>query len=203
MLLSSLAVTYVLVHVLSVDRLSLNFKARLKLIALTLTSMRGQKRQLYDFFVEIGFFFKFTKLLISNLKNQSGRVWTTRTKVLLHVSFIGLPFTWLNGILTLSSCPYIYWLILSASLWCYVRMRRLISTTRTLTMAHRCAEISTNFYLLFKYVVFIADFWINTKNWVTSDTRIKKSGSPESWAGFFYRLQWPYMATLEQWRKQL
>ena len=135
MLLSSLAATYVLVHLLSADRLSLIFKARLKLIALTLTSMRGKKRQLYDFFVEIGFFFKFTKLLISNLKNQSGRVWTTRTKVLLHVSFIGLPFTWLNGILALSSCPYIYWLILSASLWCNVRMRRLISTTRTSTMA--------------------------------------------------------------------
>ena len=97
--------------------------------------MRGKKRQLYDFFVEIGFFLKFTKLLISNLKNQSGRVWTTRTKVLLHVSFIGLPFTWLNGILTLSPCPYIYWLILSASLWCNVRMRRLVSTTRTSTMA--------------------------------------------------------------------
>ena len=49
-LLSSIAVAYVLVHVLSVDRLSLNFKSRLKLIAHTLTSMKGQKRQLYDFF---------------------------------------------------------------------------------------------------------------------------------------------------------
>ena len=56
MLLSRLAVTYVLVHLLSADRLSLIFKARLKLIALTLTSMRGKKRQLYDFLVEIGFF---------------------------------------------------------------------------------------------------------------------------------------------------
>ena len=93
MLLSSLAATYVLVHLLSADHLSLIFKASLKLIALTLTSLGGKKRQLYDFFVEIGFFMKFTKLLISNLKNQSGRVWTTRTKVLLHVSFIGLPFT--------------------------------------------------------------------------------------------------------------
>ena len=70
MLLSSLAATYVLVHLLSADRLSLIFKASLKLIALTLTSMRGKKRQLYDFFVEIGFFFKFTKLLISNLKKS-------------------------------------------------------------------------------------------------------------------------------------
>ena len=37
-------------------------------------------------FCRIGIF-KLTTLLISNLKNKSGGVWTTRTKVLLHVSF--------------------------------------------------------------------------------------------------------------------
>ena len=104
-----------------------------------------------DFFLETGFFFKFTKLLISNLKNQPGKVWTARTKVLPRVSFFnGLPFTWSNWILTLSSCPYIDWLI--------VEMRWLISTTRTSTMTHRYAEISTHFYLLFKYVFFVFFF---------------------------------------------
>ena len=99
---------------------SLIFKAHLKL----------KKCQLYEFFCRIDFFFKFSKLFILNLKNQSGRVWTTRTKVLLHVSFFNsLPFRWPNWILTLSSCSYIDWLNLSASYYRYVRMRWLISTT--------------------------------------------------------------------------
>ena len=58
MLLSSLAATYVLVHLLSADRLSLIFKARLKLIALTLTSMRGKKTPALRFLCRNWFLFE-------------------------------------------------------------------------------------------------------------------------------------------------
>ena len=70
-------------------------------------------------------------------------------KVLLHVSFSnGLPYTWSNWILKLSSCPYIDWLICALAFsvtwkWDYFLLQG------TSTMTHRCAEISTHFYLLF------------------------------------------------------
>ena len=75
-----------------------------------------------------------------------GRNWM---KVLLHVSFSnGLPYTWSNWMLKLSSCPYIDWLICALAFsviwkWDYFLLQG------TSTMTHRCAEISTHFYLLF------------------------------------------------------
>ena len=70
-------------------------------------------------------------------------------KVLLHVSFSnGLPYKWSNWIPKLSSCPYIDWLICALAFsviwkWDYFLLQG------TSTMTHRCAEISTHFYLLF------------------------------------------------------
>ena len=71
-------------------------------------------------------------------------------KVLLHVSFSnGLPYTWSNWILTLSSCPYIDWLICALAFSVTWRWDDYFLLQETSTLTHRCAEISTHFYLLF------------------------------------------------------
>ena len=76
-----------------------------------------------------------------------GRNWM---KVPLHVSFAnGLPYTWSNWILTLSSRSYIDWLICALAFSVMWKWDDYFLLQGTSTMTNRCAEISTHFYLLF------------------------------------------------------
>ena len=120
-------------------------------------------------FCRIGIF-KFTKLLISNLKNKSGGVWTTRTKVLLHVSFF-------NAYHLHDQTEY--FIVLSIYLLInFVRYLLALCENKMITFYYwghwqwhmDVLKFRPTSLFCSNMLFFILDFGINSKTWVTSDT---------------------------------